>query len=161
VGKGTDCSVFGCVYLRTTVHQYSMCIYKRWTSIHVLHDSWFLNGQHSYAAHEYAFLIIFKNIFVLLLSSAAAQPSDLWDVIMGCYDACSLPQINIILSRLPKADSIDLKDPYWQVPLEVSPREDGLHSTSLPHFSNGHAIWSVQCYKHDVSVNEQGRACSF
>jgi len=41
-------------------------------------------------------------------------------------DACPLPQINGILSRLPKAEfitSLDLKDAYWQVPLEINSRD--------------------------------------
>lgn len=40
--------------------------------------------------------------------------------------AHSLPQISGVLSRLPKANfisSLDLKDAYWQVPLEEKSRE--------------------------------------
>nr|XP_044248841.1 uncharacterized protein LOC123002541 [Drosophila takahashii] len=41
-------------------------------------------------------------------------------------DAYPLPQISGILSRLPKAEyisSLDLKDAYWQVPLDVASRD--------------------------------------
>ncbi|XP_044574087.1 uncharacterized protein LOC116655403 [Drosophila ananassae] len=41
-------------------------------------------------------------------------------------DAYPLPQISGILSRLPKAEyitSLDLKDAYWQVPLDVESRD--------------------------------------
>jgi len=41
-------------------------------------------------------------------------------------DAYPLPQICGILSRLPRAEyitSLDLKDAYWQVPLEVQSRD--------------------------------------
>jgi len=41
-------------------------------------------------------------------------------------DACPLPQISGILSRLPKAEfitSLDLKDAYWQVPLDEASRD--------------------------------------
>ncbi|XP_030385488.1 uncharacterized protein LOC115632467 isoform X1 [Scaptodrosophila lebanonensis] len=41
-------------------------------------------------------------------------------------DAYPLPQIDGILSRLPKAmfiSSLDLKDAYWQIPLDVSSRD--------------------------------------
>jgi len=41
-------------------------------------------------------------------------------------DAYPLPQISGILNRLPRAEyitSLDLKDAYWQVPLEVQSRD--------------------------------------
>jgi len=41
-------------------------------------------------------------------------------------DAYPLPQIDLILSRLPKANmisSLDLKDAYWQIPLEPKSRD--------------------------------------
>jgi len=54
-------------------------------------------------------------------------------------DAYPLPQIDGILGRLPKAiciSSQDLKDAYWQIPLEPSFREKTAFTIRGSHFTS-------------------------
>lgn len=66
-------------------------------------------------------------------------------------DAFPLSQIGSILSRLPRAEfitSLDLKDAFWQIPLDINSRP-------ITAFTVLFAFWALQCTANNVTLNGQ------